>query len=79
MIERKTFPVDEHREIAVTVEKMSDGTWAVVSSVKEIHDDAERVVDLPVPSETFPTEADAEAYGVRLAREWIDANMPRAA
>lgn len=79
MIQRKTFPVDEHCEIALTTEEMSDGTWGVVASVKQIEGSAERVTDLPVPAETFATEADAAAFGLRMARDWIAANMPRAA
>jgi len=40
---------------------------------------AEQVTDLPVPSERFAAQADAEAFGVRMGREWIAHNTPRAA
>lgn len=79
MIQRKVFPVDEHCEIALTVEEMPDRTWAVVASIKHIAGDAERVTDLPVPDERFRSAAEAEAFGLRMARAWIEANMPRAA
>jgi hypothetical protein len=78
MIQRKTFPVSDHCEIALTTEQMDDG-WAVVASVKEIVGYAVRVTDLPVPVERFATEAEAEAFGVAAARDWIDRNAPRAA
>jgi hypothetical protein len=76
MIHRKTFPVDEHCEIALTTERMSDGAWGVVASVKHFEGAAERVTDLPVPVETFATENDAEAFGLRQARQWLAANAP---
>jgi hypothetical protein len=78
MIQRKTFRVDEHCEIALTTEQMADG-WGVVASVKHRTGDAERVVDLPVPSQRFADEAQAEDFGLRMARDWIAQNAPRAA
>jgi hypothetical protein len=39
MIQRKTFRVDEHCEIALTTERMADG-WGVVASVKHRTGDA---------------------------------------
>jgi hypothetical protein len=79
MIERKSFSVDGHCDIALTLEQMSDGTWGVVASIKHIVGSVERVTDLPVPDETFSSEADAEAFGLRMARKWLETNMPRAA
>jgi hypothetical protein len=64
MIQRKTFRVDEHCEIALTTERMADG-WGVVASVKHRTGDAERIVDLPVPTEKFASEAEAEGSGSR--------------
>ena len=58
---------------------MADGTWAVVASVKHMTDGAESVRDLPVPSERFGSQAEAEAFGVRQAEDWIERNLPRAA
>ena len=78
MIERKTLRVDDGCEIALTTEQMADG-WAVVASVKHITGNAERVTDLPVPAERFPTKEDAENFGVTMARDWIAENAPRAA
>jgi hypothetical protein len=78
MIQRKTFRVDEHCEIALTTERMADG-WGVVASVTHRTGDAERVVDLPVPSQRFADEAEAEGFGLTMAREWIAKNAPGAA
>jgi hypothetical protein len=78
MIQRKTFRIDEDCEIALTIERMAEG-WGVVASVKHRAGDAERVVDLPVPSERFASEAEAEAFGLTMARDWITKNAPRPA
>jgi hypothetical protein len=78
MIQRKTFRVDEHCEIALTTERMAEG-WGVVASVKHRAGDTERVTDLPVPTEKFASEGEAEAFGLTMAREWIAKNAPRAA
>jgi hypothetical protein len=78
MIQRKAFRIDENCEIALTTERIGDG-WSVVASVKHRTGDAERIVDLPVPSERFGSEAEAEAFGFTMAREWIAKNAPPAA
>jgi hypothetical protein len=79
MIERKTFPADQNCQIVVTTERMADSTFAVVASVKHLSDRSEKITDLPVPQQRFPSQAEAEAYGVRLGEEWIEKNAPRAA
>ena len=79
MIERKTFPAGDDCAVAVTTERMADGTWAVVASVKHHLESAERVIDLPVPSERFATQAAAEARGLQMGQDWIAENAPRAA
>jgi hypothetical protein len=79
MIERKSFSVDGLCDIALTLEQMSDGTWGVVASIKQVVGSVEKVTDLPVPEETFGSEAEAEAFGLRMARAWLETNMPRAA
>lgn len=79
MINRKSVCVDDHREIAITTEQMPDG-WGVVASVKQhLEGDAERVVDLPVPEQTFASEAEAEAFGLAMAQDWMAKNELRAA
>src|SRR5262249_15406620 len=65
--------------ISVTTEQTTDGSWAVVTTVKHYFDTTEKIIDLPVPSERFGSEAEAEAFGVRIGREWIAHNTPRAA
>ena len=47
--------------------------------MKHYFDTTEKVIDLPVPAERFASEAEAEAFGVRMGQEWIARNMPRAA
>jgi hypothetical protein len=56
---------------------MSDGKWAVVVTVTQSTDTAQRNTDLPVTHERFDGEAEAEAYGLRSAKEWIDQNTPQ--
>jgi len=79
MIERKTFPLERGCEVAVTTERMNDGTWAVVASITERSERSEKVTDLPVPQQRFASQAEAEDYGRRLGAEWVDRNAPRAA
>ncbi|MGH7403940.1 MAG: hypothetical protein ACREKQ_16040 [Candidatus Rokuibacteriota bacterium] len=79
MTHRKTVPVNDSYEIALATENMQDGRWAVVSTVKQKTDTAQRIVDLPVTDQRFGSEAEAEDYGVRMATEWIDRNTPQAA
>jgi hypothetical protein len=79
MIERKTFPADGTHTISIAAEQMSDGRWAVVASVKQATGSAERVIDLPVPDQRFATEKEAEEFGLRMGKEWIDRNAPKVA
>lgn len=74
MIQRKTFPVSEQCEIAVTTERMADDAWAVVASVKRVSEGAEKVVDLPVPKQRFASQSEAEAFGLRMGRDWLEHN-----
>ena len=59
MVHRKSYPVGNDCEIALTTERLADG-WAVVVSLKHDTPGAERVVDLPVSSARFDTEDKAE-------------------
>lgn len=79
MIQRKTFPAYRDCDIAIATEQMKDGKWAVVATVRQSTRTAQRNIDLPVQDQRFDSEADAEAHGVRMAREWIDQNMPMVA
>ena len=78
MVHRKSYPVGNDCEIALTTERLADG-WAVVVSLKHDTPGPERVVDLPVSSARFDTEEKAEAFGLRIGRDYIEQNMPRAA
>jgi hypothetical protein len=79
MILRKTIPVDDDRRILLTTERLNDGTWGVVASILETTPNGERVVDLPVIDDRFPTQVDAEASGEEQALGWMRENLPRAA
>jgi hypothetical protein len=79
MVQRKTFPAYGSYGIAIATEQMSDGKWAVVATVTESTETAQRNIDLPVPSQRFDSQAEAEDYGVHMAKEWIDQNMPKVA
>ena len=79
MVQRKTIPVSEGYDIAVVTEQMRDGNWAAVATISQSTDTAQRTIELPVPKERFATEADAESFAVRMAREWIEKNAAPAA
>jgi hypothetical protein len=76
MVQRKTIPAYEGYDIAVATEQMRDGNWAAVATVTQSTGTAERNIELPVHKERFATEADAEDFAVRMAKEWIDKNVP---
>ncbi len=78
MVQRKNYPASRNCEISLATERLNDG-WAVVASIVHHTPDAARVIDLPVPTERFATEADAEGFGLTMAREYIEQNMPEAA
>jgi hypothetical protein len=77
MVKRKTFPAYGNCSIALATEEMKDGKWAVVVTVTQSTDTAQRDTDLPVTHERFDSEPEAEAYGLRTAKEWIDRNTPQ--
>jgi hypothetical protein len=76
MVQRKMIPAYGGYNIAVATEQMHDGNWAAVATVTQSTSTAQRNIDLPVPKERFATEADAENFAVRMAKEWIEKNMP---
>jgi hypothetical protein len=76
MVQRKTVPAYGGYDIAIATEEMSDGNWAAVATIFQSTDTARRNIDLPVPKERFATEGDAENFALRMAKEWIDKNLP---
>ena len=77
MIDRAKFPSGwDGCEISIVTESLRDGRWAVVAAIQETTPQHTRTVDLPVPSETFATREEAQAYGVEQAKSWLDKNMP---
>jgi hypothetical protein len=79
MVQRRVIPVGDERRILLTTERLADASWAVVASIVESTPNGERVVDLPVSDERFPSQATAEAAGEHQAREWIEHNVAKAA
>jgi hypothetical protein len=79
MVQRKVIPVGSERRILLTTERLAEGAWAVVASIVEATPNGERVVDLPVIDERYPTEAKAEASGETQARAWLERNVARVA
>jgi hypothetical protein len=78
MIERAKFPTAwEGCEITVVTEPQRDGRWAVVAAIQQVTPEHTRTIDLPVPSETFATQEEAQAHGVAQAQHWLEKNMPR--
>jgi len=76
MVQRKMIPAYGGYNIAVATEQMPDGNWAAVATISQSTDTAQRDIDLPVPKERFTTEGDAENFAVRMAKEWIEKNIP---
>jgi hypothetical protein len=79
MIERKSIPVDEAYGIDVVTERMRDGGWAVVASIKHRSPNGEKTIDLPVGDLRYSDQGEAEDAGIRQARDWLAANVSRAA
>lgn len=79
MVERETVPTS-YRDcnISVVTEKMADGRWGVVATVTHSTEGAVKVIPVPLPAETFGSEADAREFAVRAAKTWIDENTPTA-
>jgi hypothetical protein len=79
MVERKTVPVDETNSINIVTERMADGSWAVVSSIRHVSPGGEKVTDLPVRDTRYTTEQEAEEAGLTQARDWLARNTTHAA
>jgi hypothetical protein len=79
MVQRKIIPSGSDRRILLTTERLGAGSWAVVASILESTPNGERVVDLPVRDDRFPSQAEAETAGEMQARLWLDENLSKAA
>jgi hypothetical protein len=79
MVQRTTVPVDDDYSIAIASEQMGDGAWAVVASVTHRSPTGEQITDLPVRDTRYASQPEAEAAGIRQARDWIERNIPHAA
>jgi hypothetical protein len=79
MIDRKLIPVNDEYAIAIVTERMSDGKWAVVASIKHDSPTGEQTIDLPVRDEHYADQQAAEEAGLGQAREWLAQNVANAA
>jgi hypothetical protein len=79
MIQRTSVPVNDEYSIDVVTERMRDGGWAVVSSIKHRSPTGEKTIDLPVRDLRFADQREAEDAGIRQARDWLERNVPHAA
>jgi hypothetical protein len=79
MIERKIVPVSADYAIAVVTERMKDGGWAVVASIKHQTPSGEQMIDLPIHDERYADQREAEEVGVRQGRDWLASNVTEAA
>jgi len=78
MIDRTKVPTAwEGSEISIVTESLRDGRWGVVAAIQQTTPQHTRTVDLPVPTETFATRDEAQAYGVEQAERWLEKNMPK--
>ncbi|HZP36590.1 MAG TPA: hypothetical protein VFE48_08875 [Methylomirabilota bacterium] len=77
MVQRKTFPAPGDYTISVATERMKDGRWSAVTTIRHTTSQSERAIDLPVsPDARFSTESEAETFEVGRALEWIEKNSP---
>jgi hypothetical protein len=76
MAERKRFAGPGDYSINVATERMKDGRWSGVTTVKQTTATGERNIDLPVAEVRFTTEAEAQSFEVTRALEWIEQNAP---
>jgi len=79
MIQRKDVLVDDEYSIAVVTERMSDGGWAVVASIKHRSPTGEQTTDMPVHDVRYSDQREAEDAGIRQGRDWLARNVPHAA
>jgi hypothetical protein len=70
------FPADGGYRISVANEQMRDGKWLAVATITHSTETSQRSVDLPVPTERFESEAEAERFAVDAAKAWIERNVP---
>jgi hypothetical protein len=79
MIHRKDVRVDDEYSIAVVTERMADGGWAVVASIKHVTPSGEQTTDLPVSDVRYSDQHEAEEAGIEQGRDWLNRNVPHAA
>jgi hypothetical protein len=79
MVKRNGYPTDYPGcEIALTTECMKDGKWSVVASIEHHVGDGVQTTPLPVTHLRFDTEADAHAFGLTQANEYLERAAPAA-
>jgi len=76
MVHRKMFPADGGYNISVASEQMRDGKWLAVATITHSTETSQRSVDLPVPTERFDSDVEAERFALDAAKAWIERNVP---
>ena len=79
MVQRKRFPAPAGYTIDVATERMRDGKWSAVTTIRQATPSGERHIDLPVSDARFATEDEAEKFEVSRSIEWVEQNTPSAA
>ena len=79
MIQRKDVPVNDEYSVAVVTEDMADGRWAVVANIKHRSPSGEQIIALPIQTERYADQRQAEEAGLAQAPAWLTQNVPSAA
>jgi hypothetical protein len=78
MVDRATAHTEyKNCGISLATEQMRDGRWGVVATVLHATESSLTPTPIPLPDETFESEAAAREFGLQRAQEWIDRNTPR--
>ena len=79
MVKRNSYPTSQPGcAISLTIEQMKDGKYSVVSSIEHQVGEGTQVTPLPVTHLRFDSEADAHAFGMAQANEYLERAEPAA-
>lgn len=79
MVNRQTYPTDYGGcDVSVVTERMRDGAWAVVATVRHHTDRGTKVIPLAVPRRRFVSEEEARQFGLAQANRWLARSLPAA-
>jgi hypothetical protein len=79
MVKRNSYPTSYPGcVISMTVERMKDGKWSVVTAVEHQVGEGVQVTPLPVTHLRFDSEGDAHEFGMTQANEYLEQAEPAA-